>query len=122
MVAGSSGGIQIHVDAAQSGVHYFSTHSHPSYLPTSGWLKVDGYTVTCIVGNGFPKPMVGGSLDADDAKTAGDGEPRRLPLEIRETAPGMGNVRRENEREPPPTPPNIERGLNSKISLSALSA
>jgi len=34
MVAGSSGGIQIHVDAAQSGVHYFSTHSHPSYLPT----------------------------------------------------------------------------------------
>jgi len=34
MVAGSSGGIQIHVDAAQSGVHYFSTHSHPSHLPT----------------------------------------------------------------------------------------
>lgn len=29
MVAGSSGGIQIHVDAAQSGVHHFSTHSHP---------------------------------------------------------------------------------------------
>lgn len=36
MVVGSSGGIQIHVDAAQSGVHHFSTHSHPpSYLPTS---------------------------------------------------------------------------------------
>ncbi|EFN69370.1 hypothetical protein EAG_01110 [Camponotus floridanus] len=34
MVAGSSGGIQIHVDAAQSGVHHFSTHSHPSYPPT----------------------------------------------------------------------------------------
>ncbi|KYM88827.1 hypothetical protein ALC53_02592 [Atta colombica] len=40
-------------------------------------------------------------------------------LEIRETAPGMGNVRRENERKPAL---NIERGLNSKISLSALSA
>lgn len=34
MVAGSSGGIQIHVDAAQSGVHHFSTHSHPFHLPT----------------------------------------------------------------------------------------
>lgn len=33
MVAGSSGGIQIHVDAAQSGVHHFSTHSHPSCPP-----------------------------------------------------------------------------------------
>lgn len=34
MVVGSSGGIQIHVDAAQSGVHHFSTHSHPFHLPT----------------------------------------------------------------------------------------
>lgn len=53
---------------------------------------------------------------AEDARTAGDGEPRRLPLEIRETAPAVGNVRRENEREPAL---NIERGLNSKISLRA---
>lgn len=34
MVAGSSGGIQIHVDAAQSGVHHFSTHSRPLPTPT----------------------------------------------------------------------------------------
>lgn len=33
----------------------------------------------------------GESLDAaEDAWTAGDGEPRRLLLEIRETAPGHG--------------------------------
>lgn len=60
----------------------------------------------------------GGLPDAaEDARTAGDGEPRRLPLEIREAAPAMGNVRRENEREPAL---NIERGLNSKISLRAV--
>lgn len=30
----SSRGIQIHVDAAQSGVHHFSTYSHPPLPPT----------------------------------------------------------------------------------------
>jgi len=41
---------------------------------------------------------VGGSLDAaEDARTAGDDEPRRLPLEIKETAPGMGTKRAKRE-------------------------
>lgn len=51
------------------------------------------------------------------ARATDDGEPRRLPLKIRETTPGTGNVLRENERE---FALNIERGLNSKISLRAL--
>lgn len=77
--------------------------------------KVDGYAAVCTVGNGFPK--LGGSLDAaKDTRITDDGEPGRLPLKIREAAPGMGNVRGENERE---LALNIERGLNSKISLRA---
>lgn len=60
----------------------------------------------------------GGSLDAaKDTRTTDDGELGRLPLKIREAAPGMRNVRRENERE---LALNIERGLNSKISLRAV--
>lgn len=60
----------------------------------------------------------GGSLDAaKDTRTTDDGEPGRLPLKIREAAPGMRDVQRENERE---LALNIERGLNSKISLRAV--
>jgi len=57
---------------------------------------------------------VGGSLDAaEGVRTAGDDEPRRLPLEIKETAPGAGNETCEERT-------SIERGLNSKISLRAV--
>lgn len=74
---------------------------------------MNGYAVACTVGNGFPKLVDA----AEGARATDDGEPRRLPLKIRETAPGMGNVRRENESE---LALNIERGLNSKISLRAV--
>lgn len=78
-------------------------------------LKVDGYAVA--VGNGFPKPSK--SLDiAKDAGAADDDANRDVfPWKIRETAPGTENVLREDERKPVL---NIERGLNSKISLRAV--
>lgn len=78
-------------------------------------LKVDGYAVARTVGNGFPKPSK--SLDiAKDAGAADDGANRDVfPWKIRETAPDTGNVLREDE-----PVLNIERGLNSKISLRAV--
>lgn len=81
------------------------------------WMVEGGWLYRCLHRREWLFEA-GASLDvAKGARTVGDGKPRRLPLEIRETAPGIGNVRRENERKPAL---NIERGLNSKISLRAV--
>lgn len=60
---------------------------------------MDGYAVACTVGNGFPKLAADRLMQQKVLGPTDDGEPRRLLLKIRETVPGMGNVRRENERE-----------------------
>lgn len=87
-------------------------------LLSSFRFRVDGWRwmvipVACTAGNGFSKlvnrlmlrKMLGPPVTANRDVFSWKLEKRR---------PGMGNVRRENEREPVL---NIERGLNSKISL-----
>lgn len=81
------------------------------------WMVEGGWLCRCLHRREWLSEASGSFDAAEGARATDDGEPRRLPLKIRETVPGMGNVRRENESE---LALNIERGLNSKISLRAV--